>query len=127
MSPVRFLVKYEGVKPNSDFEVLRPELRILKCMINNKLGIRRLYIVETNMLITVDDPNSPLDYRNIAYKTTTKRNSVILDSSKVFRSADDTRYLVSDLSSEYHTLGECMYAKLFDWCAKNKVTILGII
>ena len=118
MSPVRLLVKY------SDTE---NELRVVKCMINNKLGVRMLYVVETNMIVTMDDPDSPLDYRNIAYRTTTRRNSVILDRCEILRDDSDTRYTVSGLSSDYHTLGECMYAKLFDWCAKNKVTILGII
>ena len=118
MSPVRLLIRYVG---NED------ELRVVKCMISNNSGNHQLYITETNMIVTTGDPKSPLDYRNIAYKMTTRKNSSILDSSEILKSDDGTRYVVSGLPSEYHTLGECMYAKLFDWCFKNGTNILGII
>lgn len=118
MSPVRLLIRYIG---NEN------ELRIVKCMISSKSGAKYLYIVETNMIVTTGDPTSPLDYRNIAYRITTHRNSSIVDRSEILKSEDGTKYTVSGLSSEYHTLGECMYAKLFDWCFQNGANILGII
>lgn len=117
MSPVRVLVRYAD----------QDELRIMKCMLNKKYGSTRLYIVETNMIVTTDDPDSPLDYRKIGYKITTRKNSTILNESQIYRAEDGTRYTVENLSGEYHTLGECLYAKLFDWCAKNRAAVLGII
>jgi len=117
MSPVRFLAKYSD----------EDEQRIIKCMVSTKDGVKTLYVVETNMIVTSSDPESPLDYRKIGYKITSRRNSTILESARINHNIDGTRYIIENMPNEYHTIGECLYAKLFDWCARNKVTVLGII
>jgi len=118
MSPYRVLVSNDDT------------YAVLSAMLSKKDDELRIYIVEkADLKIFKDD--GALDYDAIAYRMTTKSNSVIVGN--YFAEKDDTgsKYSVFkkgsrftyDLGSEFTTLSACLKAAMEHFCEIHNLHI----